>query len=209
VGFRGMGTTEKWTNSISPGEEQPDVLEARLGRAKLGDAEAFSEIYDRYAARIYSFAFRMVGSREDAEDITQDTFFLAFRNLKDLREQAHFEPWLYKIARNEIYKKRRKAKIKSDSLDEWDKGALYVLRSTDPAGDPEGKLLAAELGTRVKAIFDALPMRYKETLVLAVLQGLNYQKVSRILGRSLSAVKTDVYRARLLISEKIGKYSKR
>jgi len=184
-------------------------LQTRLGRAKLGDSEAFSEIYDRYAGRIYSFAFRMVGSREDAEDITQDTFFLAFRNLRDLREHAHFEPWLYKIARNEIYKKRRKAKVKSDSLDEWDKGEVNILKSTDPARNPEGKLLAAELGTRVKAIFEALPMRYKETLVLAVLQGLSYQKVSRILGRSLSAVKTDVYRARILISEKMGEYSKR
>ena len=50
-----MGTTEKWTNSISPGQEQPDVLQTRLGRAKLGDAEAFSEIYDRYAGRILLF----------------------------------------------------------------------------------------------------------------------------------------------------------
>jgi len=206
-----MGKAKNLPNSISPnkaGLELSNALDNQLGKAKQGDSEAFSEIYDQYAARIYSFASRMVGSREDAEDITQDTFFLAFQNLKDLREHAHFEQWLYKIARNEVYKKRRKTKLKPDSLDDADKGILRILRSADPASNPEDRLLSVELGTRVKTIFDTLPMKYKETLVLAVLQGLSYQEISHILGRSLSAVKTDVYRARLIISEKMRKYSK-
>jgi RNA polymerase sigma-70 factor (ECF subfamily) len=77
------------------------------------------------------------------------------------------------------------------------------------AGNPENRMLSAELGKKVKAILDALPMRYKETLVLATLQNLNYQDISQIQGRSLSAVKTDIYRARIIISEKMRKYSNR
>ncbi len=205
-----MEKPERLSNSTPPGKTGTglsNVLDIQLGKAKLGDPEAFSEIYDRYAATIYSFVSRMVGSREDAEDITQDAFFLAFQNLKDLREHAHFERWLYRIARNEIYKKRRKAKLKPDSLDDADKGILHILKSVDPAANPEGRLLSLELGTRLKSIFNGLPMRYKETLVLAVWQGLNYQEISQIQGRSLSGVKTDVYRARLIISEKMRKYS--
>jgi RNA polymerase sigma-70 factor (ECF subfamily) len=151
----------------------------------------------------------MVGSREDAEDITQDAFFLAFRNLKELREHAHFEQWLYRIARNEVYKRQRKLKFKTDSLDDSDNGFSRVLKSADMAGNPENRMLSAELGKKVKAILDALPMRYKETLVLATLQNLNYQDISQIQGRSLSAVKTDIYRARIIISEKMRKYSNR
>ena len=98
-------------------------------------------------------------------------------------------------------------KFKHSSLDDPDKGVFQLLRSTDPAADPENKLLSAELAKRVKAVFDTLPMKYKETLVLATLQGLSYQDISQIMGRSLSAVKTDVYRARLLISEKMRKYT--
>jgi RNA polymerase sigma-70 factor (ECF subfamily) len=205
-----MQKAEKLHNSISPnkaGTLPSGALDVQLGKAKEGDSEAFAEIYDRYAVRIYSFATRMVRSREDAEDITQETFFLAYRNLKYLRQDINFEPWLYRIARNEIYKKRRKAKFKNSSLDDSDKGVFQLLRSTDPAADPENKLLSAELAKRVKAVFDTLPMKYKETLVLATLQGLSYQDISQIMGRSLSAVKTDVYRARLLISEKMRKYS--
>jgi RNA polymerase sigma-70 factor (ECF subfamily) len=149
----------------------------------------------------------MIGSREDAEDITQDTFLLAFRNLKDLREQDRFEQWLFRIARNEVYKRQRKARFKPDSLDDSDRGILRVLKSEDSAGNPENRMLSAELGKKVRAVFDSLPMKYKETLVLATLQGMDYQEISRILGRGLSSVKTDVYRARLILSEKLRKYS--
>jgi RNA polymerase sigma-70 factor (ECF subfamily) len=205
-----MEKAEKLPNSIphqKGGADPSNSLDIRLDEAKLGDSEAFAEIYDHYVARIYSFAARLVGSHEDAEDITQDTFFLAFRNLRSLREHGHFEQWLYQIARNEIYKRQRKAKFKSSSLDDSHKGILNILKSADPGSNPESRMLSAELGTKLKAIFDTLPIRYRETLVLATLQGLSYQEISRILGRSLSAVKTDVYRARLILSEKIRKYS--
>ena len=206
-----MEKAEETLNSISPqkiGTDPPNSLDSQLGRAKLGDSAAFAEIYDQYAARIFGFASHMVRSREDAEDITQDTFLLAFRGLRSLRNHSQFEQWLYRIARNEIYKKQRKSKHQSSSLEDSHKGILHILKSEDPAGDPESRLLSAELGNRVKAIFDTLPLRYRETLVLATLQGLSYQEICRIQGRSLSSVKTDVYRARLLMSEKIRKYSR-
>jgi RNA polymerase sigma-70 factor (ECF subfamily) len=206
----GMEKAEKNPNSISPqkiGMDPPNSLDSQLGRAKLGDSAAFAQIYDQYAARIYGFASHMVRSREDAEDITQDTFLLAFRNLRSLRKHGHFEQWLYRIARNEIYKRQRKAKHKSSSLEDSQKGIPQILRSEDPAGNPESRLLSAELGNKVKAIFHTLPLRYRETLVLATLQGLSYQAICQIQGRSLSSVKTDVYRARLLMSEKMQKYS--
>jgi RNA polymerase sigma-70 factor, ECF subfamily len=207
-----MEKAEKSINSIpveNPESESLNVLDARLNSAKLGDSTAFSELYDEYSARIYSFASRVMGSREDAEDITQDTFFLAFRNLRELREHAHFEQWLYRIARNEVYKRQRKTRFKTDSLDDVDKGFSRVLDNENSTGDPEKRVLSAELGKKVKAVFDALPIKYKETLVLATMQGMNYQDISRIQERSLSAVKTDIYRARLIISDKLRKYLNR
>ena len=205
----GMGMTEKSVNSVSPAQTgaEPLDLDLQLRKAKSGDSQAFGAIYDRYAARIFNFVSHLAGSRQDAEDITQEAFFLAYRSLKNLRDHAHFEQWLYKIARNEIYKNQRKTKSRPDSLDDADKGILQILKSADPAGNPENRLLSGELGKKIRAIFKSLPMQYKETLVLATLQGLSYQEISGILGRSLSSVKTDVYRARLIISEKMRKYS--
>jgi RNA polymerase sigma-70 factor (ECF subfamily) len=201
-----MGTTENFPNSILPNSDAGEackVPKELLERAAAGDSQAFTAIYDLYAGKIFSFASHMTGQREDAEDITQNTFLLAFRNLKNLREHEHFEQWLYKIARNEVYKKGRKWKFRLDSLDDEDNKTIHILRSVDPAGDPENKLLSAELGDRIRKVFRKLPMQYKETLVLATLQGLSYQEISGILGRSVSSVKMDVHRARLMISEKI------
>ncbi len=185
--------------------EQP-IDESLITRAQKGDLEAFSEIYDRYAGRIYGFVYRMVGSREDAEDITQDTFFLAYSNLKHLRDQSHFDPWMYRIARNEVYKKKRKVKIKPDSLDDAEKGIHQVLKSNSFESNPEDKLLSTELGTRFKEIFNSLPINYREALILATFQEMNYREISEIVGRSMSSVKMDIYRARMLLSEKMQKH---
>ena len=203
-----MGTTEKLNNTALPDSAEVGVSNApleRLKKAAAGDSQAFSDIYDLYALRIFSFASHMVGMREDAEDITQNTFFLAFRNLKSLRELDHFEQWLYKIARNEVYKRRRKWKLRPESLDDNEKGLIHVLKSTDPAANPEHQLISAELGQRIRTVFNKLPMQYRETLVLAILQGLSYQEISGIVGRSISSVKMDVHRARLMITEKMQK----
>lgn len=187
-------------------EESSDRIDFQVDRAKQGDLGAFSEIYDQYVGRIYNYIYRMVGSREDAEDITQDTFRLVYTNLKYLRDHSHFIQWLYKIARNEVYKNRRKTRVKPESLEDSSTGILQVLKSEDLEGNPENKLLSVELGKKFKAVLDSLPMNYKETLILATLQELSYHEISQILGRSLSSVKTDVYRARIIISEKMRKY---
>ena len=199
---------ENLPDSISPDGAEAElskVPKPLLEKAAAGDSQAFAEIYDLYAAKIFGFASHMAGNREDAEDITQNTFLLAFRNLKNLREHEHFEQWLYKIARNEVYKKRRKWSFRLDSLDDEENKVIHILKSTDPAGDPENKLITAELGERIRTVFRKLPMQYRETLVLATLQGLSYEEISGILGRSISSIKMDVHRARQMISEKIKK----
>jgi RNA polymerase sigma-70 factor (ECF subfamily) len=199
---------ENFPDSISPNGAEAElskVPKQLLEKAAAGDHQAFSEIYDLYAGKIFGFASHMTGRREDAEDITQNTFLLAFRNLKNLREHEHFEQWLYKIARNEVYKKQRNWKIRLDSLDDEENKAIHVLRSADSAGDPEARLLTAELGAKIRTVFKKLPIQYRETLVLATLQELSYQEISGIVGRSISSIKMDVHRARQMIAEKMKK----
>ncbi len=204
-----MGTMERLNNTVSPdgakAEASNSPLESLLQKAATGDSQAFSDIYDLFAAKIFNFASHMVGVKEDAEDVTQNTFFLAYRNLKGLRELEHFEQWLYKIARNEVYKRHRKIKLRPDSLDDDENGLILVLKSPDLDGNPEHKLISAELGQKIRTVFKKLPIQYRETLILATLQGLSYQEISGIVGRSISSVKMDVHRARMIIAEKMRK----
>lgn len=93
------------TGRRDSGESSPavDRLDQMVRQAKEGNAKAFQELYRSYGKKILNYVYRMTGSRDAAEDLTQDTFVLAYRNLKFLKENARFQNWLFRIAQNNIY----------------------------------------------------------------------------------------------------------
>src|SRR3990172_7168058 len=75
--------------------------------AKSGDREAFRGLYDFYGKRLLNFAFKLLASREEAEDVVQETFTAVFRKLKSLQDDSKFEAWMFRIARNFVYQRYR------------------------------------------------------------------------------------------------------
>jgi RNA polymerase sigma-70 factor (ECF subfamily) len=174
--------------------------------AQAGKRSAFEAIYATFASRIYNFLCRLMGSPEEAEDLTQQTFLIALRRLGTLRDPDQVESWIYRIARNEVYQKFRRKKV--DSLDEEDQGRKDFAepKETRLHANPEKALLNAELGEKLQATLDALPMKLREVFILAVVQEMSYKDISAIVGRSLLSVKTDIYRARLTARKELGRY---
>jgi len=173
--------------------------------AQNGSQEAFKTIYECYGARIHNFLYRLLGSRSEAEDATQQTFLMALRRLGTLRDPDLLESWIYRIARNEVYQKYRRKQ--ADSLDDGD-SKVYAERSEDGRlhGQPEKALLNEELGEALQSALNSLPLKLREVFVLAVVDEKSYQEISGIVGRSLLSVKTDIYRARLMAKEKLSRY---
>ncbi len=173
--------------------------------AKNGDGAAFQALYEHFAPRIYNFLFRLLGSRDEAEDVAQQTFLNALRQLGTLRDAGQIEAWIYRIARNEVYLtfRRKKAVSLDDDDSSIDTGKLEESRLH---ANPEKLLLNEELGQTIQAVLDSLPAKLREVFVLAVIQGISYQDITGIVGRSLLSVKTDIYRARLLVKEELRKY---
>ncbi len=176
--------------------------------AQAGNCSAFEAIYGTFASRIYNFLFRLAGSREEAEDLTQQTFLIALRNINTLRDPGQLESWIYRIARNEVYQKFRRKKL--DSLDE-------VARANDDPAEPEEErvqsnperaFLNQELGEVLRTALGTLPLKLREVFVLAVVQDLSYKDISAIVGRSLLSVKTDIYRARMSVRSELKRYLK-
>jgi RNA polymerase sigma-70 factor, ECF subfamily len=170
-----------------------------------GDRGAFKEIYDCYGLRIYNFLYRLLGNRHEAEDATQQTFLIVLGRLGTLRDPDVLESWIYRIARNEVYQKFRRKEV--DSLD--DEGLKPVTeRAQDSrlSGHPEKALLNEELGEALQTALDALPLKLREVFLLAIVDEMSYQDISAIVGRSLLSVKTDIYRARLMTKERLGRY---
>ncbi len=180
-------------------------IRSKISQAIAGDRKAFQDIYEHFAPRVYNFLVRLSGSREEAEDSTQQTFLAVLRQLGTVRDPDQLESWVYRIARNEIYQKFRKKKV--ESLDDRSLGLdLGSLQEERLHADPEKQALNSELRGRLEAALERLPLKLREVFILAVIQGLAYQEVSKIVGRSLLSVKTDIYRARLQLRADLGKY---
>ena len=184
-------------------------LEEIVREAQQGSLESFHRLYQSYSRAIYNFIWRLVGESADAEDLTQETFLKAHSELKKLRDPAQFKYWLYRIARNEVYQKLRKSqRVTVVSIDDEEVSYYDFLEDGSSGLDPESQVLALELNRVIHQALDAMSPKYRDVFVLAVFQKESYENVSKIVGRSLLSVKTDIYRARLAVKEQLNKYLK-
>jgi RNA polymerase sigma-70 factor, ECF subfamily len=178
-----------------------------IRKARAGDLEAFHAIHEEYARRILNFIYRMVDNREDAEDLTQNVFLNAFHELKSLQDDGRFEPWLYRIARNEVYQAFRRKRGNHQILDPTDGSPVFESRRlVDERPTPQESMLRNELGTTIRTVLLSLRPKLREVFVLAVIHQLSYAQISEIVGRSLLSVKTDIFRARSQARKALGQY---
>ena len=184
-------------------------LEEIVREAQQGSLESFHRLYRSYSRAIYNFIWRLVGESADAEDLTQETFLKAHIELKKLRDPGQFKYWLYRIARNEVYQKLRKSqRVTVVSIDDEEVSYYDFLEDGLSGLDPESQVLALELNRVIHQALDAMSPKYRDVFVLAVFQKESYENISKIVGRSLLSVKTDIYRARLAVKEQLNKYLK-
>ncbi len=190
--------------NAGPMNQTPE-LRRLVEEAQNGNQEAFHSLYECYGSRILNFLYRLLGSKHEAEDATQQTFLIALRGIKTLRDPQLFESWIYRIARNEVYQKYRRKKV--DSLDD-EESKQFAETAEDPRlhGQPEKALLNEELGEALQAALNSLPWKMREVFILAVIEDRSYQDISNIVGRSLLSVKTDIYRARMATKERLSRY---
>jgi RNA polymerase sigma-70 factor (ECF subfamily) len=166
-----------------------------LRRSAEGDEEAFVALYRRFQGGIYRFAWRMTGSREAAEDVTQETFLVVVRGpARYDAARGPFGAYLYGIARN-ILVKRAGRERPFIALGDGD-----TLRSSaDPAADLDRRQ-AVEV---VRQAVLTLPEHYREVVVLAELQGLPYEDVAAAVGCPVGTVRSRLHRARALLAQRL------
>ena len=192
-----------------PKQPSQDELSKIVGAAQGGSPEAFQQLYDLFAKAIFNFIWRLVGASQEAEDLTQDTFIKVHTELVKLRDPAQFKYWLYRIARNEVYQRfRRSQKVVTVSIDDDEVGYHEILPADDSANDPEQRFLSKELNDVIQAALEQMSPKYRDVFVLAVFQKLTYAEITRVVGRSLLSVKTDIYRARLVVKQHLSEYLK-
>ena len=155
-----------------------------------GDYSPASEIYDRYSARIYNFAFRFLKNAEAAEDATQEVFVKMLKHANQFHGDAKLSTWLFSITANWCRDYLRKADNKAKESDD----VLVTLPAPNELS-PERKLELRENEVRVRRALEALTPEQREAILLSRYQGLSYAEIAQIAGCSEGAVKTRVFRA--------------
>lgn len=168
-----------------------------IKRAKDGDQDAMAVIIENNQNNVFALAYRMTGNRDDAMDITQDTFIKAMRGLKRFRGDSKLSTWLYSIAANLSRDHLRKhGRINVVSLEE-----SWLKAGTDSPFEETSDHERAEL---VKRAIAALPPKMRAAFVLRYEEDLPIAEIADILDKSQGTIKAQIYQAKEKIRALIG-----
>lgn len=174
----------------------PTDERALVQRAQAGDLEAFGELVSRYMRRAYYAALGLVGSHDDALDLSQEAFARAFRARTSLDPDRPFYTWLYTILRRLCFNFLRDRNTRARKLAEA-AGWLSDEASARAAAHNPGRVTElAELRRRVAQAIEGLPERQREVLVLKEFEDLRYREIADLLGIPIGTVMSRLYAAR-------------
>jgi RNA polymerase sigma-70 factor (ECF subfamily) len=185
-------------------ESDPDHADL-IERLKTGDEEALQAIFNRYAAKLYNVAQRILGDVADAEEVIQDVFWTAFRKAKNFRGTAQFSTWLYRLTVNAALGKiRRGKKHKGVGYEEYlpkfqQDGHHKVRPVVDWSNTLDEKYATRELQQLLQQALERLKPVDKSVVVLSDMEGMSDKEIAVMLGLTVSAVKTRLHRARLFL----------
>lgn len=174
-------------------EQEPTIQTAVVKKACTGDAASQAWLYRQYSKAMYNICIRMTGNQSDAEDLLQEAFILAFKNLKQLKEPAQFGGWLKRIVVNECIRFSKKNSYWSEWDEKWDQ--------TMSNEEPEW-WKTMDLSMVHKEIKN-LPDGCRQVFNLYVLEDYSHKEIAAELGISESTSKSQYHRARQLLKERI------
>src|ERR1051325_5150177 len=175
--------------------EQTTTDVATVSRARHGDPDAFRQLVERHSRPIFRVAYRMTGNEHDADDVVQETFLRAYKQLEQFEERANFGTWLHRIAVNcslDLLRSRGRhdKHYAGDPADELLQGEITA---ADP--QPDRLLLSVELQQHVTAALERLSGNERTAFILRHFDGLPGEEIGRTLGIQVNAAKHTIFRA--------------
>jgi RNA polymerase sigma-70 factor (ECF subfamily) len=171
-------------------EQVFNIHEELIDRCRAGDQNAHFKLYKLYSRAMYNVGYRITGNEADAEDVLQEAFISAFRNLDSYRADASFGSWIKKIVINKAINllKKRKMEMMPDEFDV-------------PAEEPDQEYMSGLSVDRVRGVIQQLPDGYRSVLSLYLLGGYDHQEIGEIMGITASTSKSQLNRAKNKLKE--------
>jgi len=170
---------------------------AVVARVKAGDHDAFRHLVERHSRSVFRLAYRLTAHEQDAEDVVQEAFLRAFREIRRFEARSSFATWLYRITvncSNDLLRQRPRAGSRP-SIDDADSGVLAELTDTSAAADPLRELASRRIDARVRDAMNALSDQERSAFVMRHFEGLSIEEIGRVLDLKASAAKHSVFRA--------------
>jgi len=185
------------TDRESDDSQMSHATDARLvDQARHGDTDAFGQLAQRYERRVLKVIRRFMPDRDQALDLSQDTFLKAFDRLEQFDPSRRFGPWLFRIAVNTTYDHLRRIKRKG-------KWALFSEAASDRVPDPEAPDPRGELdqSQEVRMVLEDIPEAYRTVLVLRDLEGFSTSEVAAVTERSEATIRWRLAEARRMFKD--------
>jgi RNA polymerase sigma-70 factor (ECF subfamily) len=203
---------ESYDKSMKVGEEPekdilPDNELVKIVREK--DSERYGEVIERYQTKLFIYLYRLVGDREEAEDLLQDVFIKAYRNLNSFDATRKFSSWIYRIAHNEAVNHIKRKSLKRFIPWESITASKDKLEMSSVAEGVDKVWMRKETSKEVDDAIKKLPFKYRQVLVLRYYSEKSYEEISEILGRPVNTVGTLINRAKKKLAEELAELHKR
>lgn len=176
-----------------------------VSKIQKGETALFEIIIERYQGKLFAYLYRLVGNKEEAQDLLQDVFIKAFRNMKSYDVERKFSSWIYRIAHNEAinYLKRKSLR----RLISWEDivSTRDKLMTSDTEDGADKAWLRKEVITEADEAINRLPIKYKQVLLLRYYSEKSYEEISEILQKPINTVGTLINRAKKKMAKEVEK----
>jgi len=165
-------------------------------RARSGDSDAFRLLVEQHSRAVFRLAFRMTGNEQDAEDVVQETFLRAYRQLDRYEARSSFSTWLYRIASNyslDLIRMRKRHEDKRERGKAEERDILQTLPVNTPG--PDRIVYSGQVQDRVNEALNELSAQERTAFVLRHFEGLSIDEIGEALGTGTNATKHSIFRA--------------
>jgi RNA polymerase sigma-70 factor, ECF subfamily len=174
----------------------------RLDNLKRGDQGTWEALIGEHQDRILTYLYHLEGNYEDALDLTQETFFRAWRGIKTFRAGEELLPWLYTIARNVQIEKHRRKYHPQFSVEEAFEEAGFEPSSGRTS--PQHRAESLQHIDRVQAALQELSEEYRTAVILRFMEDLSYEEIAKIQGVAVGTAKSRVFRGKEMLGKILG-----
>jgi RNA polymerase sigma-70 factor (ECF subfamily) len=191
-------------------ELRPQIEAQFIERLKRGDAAAFEKLVNERSGEIYGLLYRLTESREEARDLTQETFLRAFQSIGQFRGESDLRTWIYRIAINQARnqwrwwrRRRRDVTVSIDAPAPSGQVSLIGTLKSDDGNNPERETLAHEREQALRKALGSLKRVYREAVLLRDIEGFAYDEIAVALAISVGTVKSRLARGRQELRRKL------